>query len=167
VLCVCLSLLHTSSVVTARNLQLRILCVYRFISEWLQSHVIDMTVLYVVSKIFWTDAVKIIKLTIRPIGRHHPRSSSLPHVDTGPTVSSVFGTLPGSHFLSEFQALCVIQPGYVEWYQTGFPAASLSFLEIERTICVCVCVYVYIYTHTHTHRHTHRHTHSRTSIIWA
>jgi hypothetical protein len=43
-----------------------------------------------VSKIFRTDAEKIIKLTIRPIGRHHPRSSSLPHVDTGPTVSSVF-----------------------------------------------------------------------------
>jgi hypothetical protein len=30
-------------------------------------------------------AVKIIKLTTRSIGRHHPRSSSLPHVDTGPT----------------------------------------------------------------------------------
>jgi hypothetical protein len=27
------------------------------------------------------------KLTIKPIGRHHPRSNSLPHVDTGPTVS--------------------------------------------------------------------------------
>jgi hypothetical protein len=45
------------------------------------------------SKIFRTDAVKIIKLTIRPIGRHQPRSSSLPHVDTGPTVFSNFGTL--------------------------------------------------------------------------
>jgi hypothetical protein len=54
-----------------------------------------------VSKIFRTDAVKIIKLTIRPIGRHHPRSSTLPHVDTGPTVSSIFGTRPGSPFLSE------------------------------------------------------------------
>jgi hypothetical protein len=53
-----------------------------------------------VFKIFWTDAVKIMKLTIRPIGRHHPRSSSLPHVDTGPTVSSIFG----SPFLSECQA---------------------------------------------------------------
>jgi hypothetical protein len=41
------------------------------------------------SKILWTDAVKIIKLTIRPIGRHHLRSSSLPHLDTGHTVSSI------------------------------------------------------------------------------
>jgi hypothetical protein len=57
------------------------------------------------SKIFRTDAVKIIKLTTRPIGRHHPRSNSLPHVDTGPTVSSIFGTLPGRPFLSECQAL--------------------------------------------------------------
>jgi hypothetical protein len=32
----------------------------------------------------------IIKLNIRPIGRHHPRSSSLPHVDTGPTIT-IFG----------------------------------------------------------------------------
>jgi hypothetical protein len=52
------------------------------------------------SKIFRTDAVKIIKLAIRPIGRHHPRGSSIRHVDTGPTVSFVFGTLPGSPFLS-------------------------------------------------------------------
>ena len=51
------------------------------------------------SKIFRTDAVKTIKLTIRPIGRRHPLSSSLPHVDTGPTVSSIFGTHPGSSFL--------------------------------------------------------------------
>jgi hypothetical protein len=42
------------------------------------------------SKIFRTDAVKIIKLAIRPICYHHPRSSSLPHVDTSPTVSSIF-----------------------------------------------------------------------------
>ena len=34
----------------------------------------------VVSKIFRTDSVKIVKLTIRPIGRRHPRSCSLPHV---------------------------------------------------------------------------------------
>jgi len=51
------------------------------------------------SKIFRTDAVKIIKLTISPIGRRHPRSSSLPHVDTSPTVSSIFGTHLGSSFL--------------------------------------------------------------------
>jgi hypothetical protein len=43
-----------------------------------------------VSRIFRTDSVKIIKLTVRPIGRHHPRSSSLPHVDTDPTISSIF-----------------------------------------------------------------------------
>jgi hypothetical protein len=59
----------------------------------------------VIPRIFRTDDVKIIKLTIRPIGRHLPRSSSLPNVDTGPTVSSIFGTLPGSPFLSECQAL--------------------------------------------------------------
>jgi hypothetical protein len=58
------------------------------------------------SIIFRTDAVKVIKLTISPIGRHHPRSSSLPHVDTGPTVSSIFGTLPGSHFVSVSSTLC-------------------------------------------------------------
>ena len=63
------------------------------------------------SKIFRTDAVKIVKLTIRPIGRRHPQSSSLPHVDTAPTVSSIFGTLPGRHFLSECQALSAIRPG--------------------------------------------------------
>jgi hypothetical protein len=63
----------------------------------------------VVSKIFWTDAVKILKLTIRPIGRNHPRSSSLAHVDTGPTVSFIFGTLPGSHFLLECQAPSTIK----------------------------------------------------------
>jgi hypothetical protein len=33
-----------------------------------------------VSKIFQTDAVKTIKLAIMSIGRHHPRSSSLPQV---------------------------------------------------------------------------------------
>jgi hypothetical protein len=62
----------------------------------------------VASKIFRTDAVKIIKLTIRPIGRHHTRSSSLPHVGIGPTVSSIFETLPGNPFLSECQALSAI-----------------------------------------------------------
>jgi hypothetical protein len=59
-----------------------------------------------VSQIFRTDAVKIIKLTIRPIGRHHPRCSSLPHVYIGPTVSFIFGTLPGSPFLSVSSTLC-------------------------------------------------------------
>jgi hypothetical protein len=86
-----------------------------------------------VSKIFWTDAVKIIKLTIRPIGRHYPQSSSLPHVDTGPTVSSIFGMLPGSPFLSDCQALSAIRPGSPQWYQTGVLLASVSFLEIGRS----------------------------------
>src|SRR5215468_2242371 len=86
-----------------------------------------------VSKIFRTDAVKIIKLTIRPISRHHPRSSSLPHVDTGLTISSVFGSLPGSPFLSECQALSAIRPGSPQWYQTGVLSASVSFLEIGRS----------------------------------
>jgi len=58
------------------------------------------------SKIFRTYGVKIIKLTIRPIGRRHPRSSSLPHADTGPTISSIFGTLPGSPFLSVSSTPC-------------------------------------------------------------
>jgi hypothetical protein len=83
-----------------------------------------------VSKTFRTNAVKIIKLTIGPIGRHHPRSSFLMHVDTGPTVSSVFGTLPGSSFLSECQALFAIRPGSPQWNQTGVLSASISFLEI-------------------------------------
>jgi hypothetical protein len=89
----------------------------------------------VVSKIFWTDAVKIIKLTIRPIGRHHPRSSSLLHVDTGPTISSIFGMLPGEYctFLSECQALTAVHPGSPQWYQTCVLSASVSFLEIGRS----------------------------------
>jgi hypothetical protein len=45
-----------------------------------------------VSKIFRTDTVKIIKLTLRSIGRHHPRINFLPQVDTGPTISSIFET---------------------------------------------------------------------------
>jgi hypothetical protein len=60
----------------------------------------------VMCKIFQAGAVKIIKLTIRPISCNHPRSSCLPHIDTGPTVSSIFGMLPGSCFLSVCQALC-------------------------------------------------------------
>ena len=87
----------------------------------------------VVSKIFWTDAVKIVKLTIRPLGLRHPRNSSLAHVDTGPTVSFIFGTLPGSPFLSECQALSAIWPVYPQWYQTGVLSASISFLEIGRS----------------------------------
>ena len=87
----------------------------------------------VVSKIFRTDAVKIIKLTIRPIGHRHPLSIFLLHVDTGPTVSSTFGTLPGSPFLSDCQALSAIWPVSPQWYQTGILSASISFLEIGRS----------------------------------
>ena len=87
----------------------------------------------VVSKIFWTDALKIVKFTIRTIGRRHPRSSSLPHVDTGPTISSIFGMLPGSPFLSECQAVFAIWPVSPQWYQTGVLSASISFLEIGRS----------------------------------
>jgi hypothetical protein len=82
------------------------------------------------SKISRTDAVKIIKLNIWPIGRHHTRSSSLPHVDTGPTVYSIFGTLPESTFQSKCQVLSTIRPGSLQWYQTGVLSASVSFLEI-------------------------------------
>ena len=74
-----------------------------------------------------------LKLTIRPIGRRHPRSSSLPHVDTGPTLSSIVGMLPGSPFLSECQALSAIWPVSPQWYQTGILSASISFLEIGRS----------------------------------
>jgi hypothetical protein len=63
------------------------------------------------STIFRTDAVKVIKLTVRSIGRHHLLSSSLPHADTGPTVFSIFETLPGSPFLSKCEALPAIRPG--------------------------------------------------------
>ena len=87
----------------------------------------------VVSKVFRSDAVKIIKLTIRPIGRHHHRSSSLLHVDAGPAVSFIFGTLPGSPFLSECQALSAIRPVSSQWYRTGVLSASISFLEIGRS----------------------------------
>jgi hypothetical protein len=86
-----------------------------------------------VSKIFRTDAVKIIKLTTIPIGRHHPWSSSLPHLDTGPTASSIFGALLGSSFLSECQALSAIRPGSPQWHKTDVLTASISFLEIGRS----------------------------------
>jgi hypothetical protein len=85
------------------------------------------------SKIFWTDALKIIKLTTRPIGRHRPRISSLSHVDTDTTVFSIFGTLPGSSFLSECQELYAIRPGSPHWYQTGVLSASVSCLQIGRS----------------------------------
>ena len=86
-----------------------------------------------VPKIFRTDDVKIVKLKIRPIGCSHPRSSSLPHIDTGPTVSSIFGTLPGSPFLSECQTLSAFRPGSPQRYQTGVLSDSISFLEIGRS----------------------------------
>jgi hypothetical protein len=75
---------------------------------------------------------KIIKLTIRPIGRHHPRSSSLPHVHTGPTIPSFFGMLSGNPFLLECQALPTIRPRSPQWYQTGVLSASIHFLKYEE-----------------------------------
>jgi hypothetical protein len=87
----------------------------------------------VVSKIFWTDVVKIIKLIIRPIGHHHPLNSYLLHVETGPTVPFIFGILPESPFLSECQAPSVIKPGSNQSYQTGILSASVSFLEVGRS----------------------------------
>jgi hypothetical protein len=87
----------------------------------------------VVYKIFWTDAVKIIKLTIKPIGHYHLHSTFLPHVDTSPTISSIFGTLPGSPFLSECQAVSAIWPGFSQWYYTGVPSALVLLLEIGRS----------------------------------
>jgi hypothetical protein len=85
----------------------------------------------VVSKIFRTDAIK---RTIRIIGRNHPRSSSLPHVDTGPTISFIFGTLPDTLTeMSEYQALSGIRPGSPQWYQTSVLSASFSFLEVGRS----------------------------------
>ena len=84
------------------------------------------------SKIFRTDAVKIVKLTLRPIGRRHSRNSYLPHVDTGSIVSSIFGTRRGSPFLSECQALFAIRSGSPQWYQTSVISASISVLEIGR-----------------------------------
>jgi hypothetical protein len=85
-----------------------------------------------VSKIFRTDAVKIIKLTIRPIGRHHPRSSSFPHVDTGPSVSSIFGTLSGSPFLSECQALSPIRSESPQYYQICVFLLQFHFWKYEE-----------------------------------
>ena len=84
-------------------------------------------------QIFLTDVVKMVKLTIRPIGCRHRRSNSLPHVDTGTTVSYIFGTLLGSPFLSECQASVANRPPSPQWYQTGVLSASISFLEIGRS----------------------------------
>jgi hypothetical protein len=73
----------------------------------------------VLSKIFRTHAVKIIKLTIRPVGRHHPRSSSLQHVDTGPTVS-IFGTLAGGNLFGNRKKSQGVKSGeYNGWGMTA------------------------------------------------
>jgi hypothetical protein len=108
--------------------------VYRAIRPYAQPVLVLQSLQYVVvSKIFLTDAVKIIKLTITPICRHHLRSSFLPHINTGPTATSIFGTLPGSPFLSHCHALSAIGPGSPQWYQTGVLSASIYFLEIGRS----------------------------------
>jgi hypothetical protein len=87
----------------------------------------------VLSKLFRTDVVKTVNPTIGLIDRRHPPSSSLPPVDTGPTVSSIFGTLLGISFLSKCQALTAIRPVSPQWYQTGVLSASISFLKIGRS----------------------------------
>jgi hypothetical protein len=40
-----------------------------------------------VFRIFQTDVLKILKLSIRPIGLQHPQCCTLLHAATGPTVS--------------------------------------------------------------------------------
>jgi hypothetical protein len=75
----------------------------------------------VVYKIFQTDAVKIIKLPIRPTGRCH---------HTCPTISSIFGMLPGGPLLSVSHALSAIRPGFPKWYQTSILSASILLFEI-------------------------------------
>jgi hypothetical protein len=84
------------------------------------------------SKISRTDAVKIIKLTIRPIGRRHPRSSSLPHVHTGPTVSSISGTLPVSPFLSHCQALSAIHLDLLNGIKPASVQLQFHFWKYEE-----------------------------------
>jgi hypothetical protein len=84
------------------------------------------------SKIFRTEDVKVIKLTIRPIGRHHPRSSSLPHVDMVSNVSSIFETFPGGPFMLVCQALSEFRFASPQRYQTGVLSTSISFLETGR-----------------------------------
>jgi hypothetical protein len=86
----------------------------------------------VVSKIFWTDAVQTIKFTIRPIGRHHPRSSSLPHVGTGPTVSFISVTLPVSPFLSVSNTLC--DSAWISSMR-GLTCLAVHLLASQEGIC--------------------------------
>jgi hypothetical protein len=86
-----------------------------------------------VSRMFQADVLQIIKLTIRPTGRHNSRSRSLPRVDTDPTAFTMFGTLPGSPYLSEYHAPSAIRLGSPQGYQTGVISASISFLEIGRS----------------------------------
>jgi hypothetical protein len=84
------------------------------------------------SKIFRIDTVKIIKLTVRPINCHQPRSNSPPpHVDTRPT---------SPPFLERFLEVLSRQSvnhslrfglGSIQWYQTG--VLSVSFFEIGRS----------------------------------
>jgi hypothetical protein len=47
----------------------------------------------------------------------------------GPTVSSIFRTLPGSPFLSECQTLSAIRPGSPQWYQNGVLSASVAMYQ--------------------------------------
>jgi hypothetical protein len=92
-------------------------------------HLVRITIKIVwdgVSKILRTYAVKFIKLTIRTICHHHPRSSSLPHLDTGPTGPFIFGTRP---FLSECQALSAIRPDLLNGIKSASFQLQFNFLK--------------------------------------
>jgi len=83
----------------------------------------------VVYKIFETDALKIVKLTIRSVGHRYPQSSSLARVDTGPPLFERFLEV----LFYQYQALSAIWPVSPQWYQTGVLSASISCLEIGRS----------------------------------
>jgi hypothetical protein len=84
------------------------------------------------SKIFRTDAVKITKFTIRPIGRHHPRSSFLSHVQPVPSSPLFLERFLEVLFYLSVKQSSAIRRGSTPWYQTGVLSASILFLEIER-----------------------------------
>jgi hypothetical protein len=70
-----------------------------------------------------------------PIGRHHPRSSSIPGVDTGPIVS-IFGTLPGSSILSVSSTLGD-SARISSVTSNRRPSASVSFLWKYEKVTGC------------------------------
>jgi hypothetical protein len=82
----------------------------------------------VVSKLFRTDHY----LTIRPIGRHHPRSSSIPHVGRSPSSPPILERFLEVLFCQSVKH-SAIRPGCPQCYQTGVLSASISFLKIGRS----------------------------------